>query len=121
MKKNLESKVETLRRALDEAQKELLDDLRERRRSAVKVVDDLDAQIARIVGAVPSKTKGGGKRAELRAKVRTAILNKALTQKEIADATGIPYPNVVQWIRNHEDNVKETGKRRDRRFLWKGE
>ena len=83
----------------------------------------LNERLARIgdAGSARSKSKTTGKRAELRNTMRGATLKKPVSPAEIETATKIPYQNIVQWIRNHPDLFKRTGKQRKWRYQWKGD
>jgi uncharacterized protein YhaN len=123
MKKDIpsESEIAAQRKRLAEMEAQYLDDLRQKRRAARKVVDDLDAQIAAITG----KPGTAGKRtrtspAETKERITEATAKMPLTQKEISDKTSLPYGSVVQFLKRNQKEFKITGERKQKRYLWKG-
>src|SRR5207248_1250376 len=86
MPRNISAEIETLRQKLAKLESRQLSELRAKRREAQKVVDDLDARIAKITGKSP--TVGRRKRTsppEVRERIFKALEKnpKGLSQKEI--------------------------------------
>jgi hypothetical protein len=115
---NISAQIETLREKLAKLEAQELKQLREERQAAQKVVDDLDARIAKLTGRAPAK----GKRTrtsptEVRRRIFTTLKKnpKGLSRKEISDQVGLPYGSVVLFLKRNEKEFN----RKDGRFFLK--
>src|SRR5438045_2851264 len=102
MAKDVSTQIAKLEDELQKLRTQQLEELREKRKAAQTVVDDIDAQIAAITG----KPSTLGKRtrtspAEMKARIIDALSKnqKGLTQKEISDKTGLNYLSVAAFLK----------------------
>ncbi len=121
MAKDIPTEIAALRKKLAKLEVRRLEQLREKRKSAQRVVADLDAQIAAITGKAASPT-GRRKRtspAEVRRRIFNALTKdpKGLTQKQIADQTSLPYGYVVLFLKRNAIEFKSTGERKQKRYF----
>src|SRR5260370_20898589 len=108
MAKDLTTEIDAIRKKLAKLEVRRLEQLREKRKAAERVVADLDAQIAAITGKATAHTERRKRTspAEVRARIVDALTKnpKGLTQKQISDQTSLPYGSVVLFLkRNAKD------------------
>jgi hypothetical protein len=121
MTKDVSKQIARLEEQLQTLKAQQLAELREKRRAAQLVVDDLDAQIQAITGkATAVGTRKRTSPAEVKERITGATAKTPLTQKEISDKTSLPYGSVVLFLKRNEKAFKITGQLKQRRFLWKG-
>ena len=123
MGKDIPTEIAALRKKLAKLEAGRLEELREERKAAQKVVADLDAQIAAITGkaAAPTGRRKRASPAEVRGRIFNALTKdpKGLTQKQIADQTSLPYGSVVLFLRRNAKDFKTTGERKSKRYFLK--
>ena len=121
MAKDIPTEIAALRKKLAKLEAGRLEELREERKAAQKVVADLDAQIAAITGkaAAPAGRRTRTSPAEVRGRIFNALTKdpKGLTQKQIADQTSLPYGSVVLFLKRNAKDFKTTGERKQKRYF----
>jgi len=121
MAKDIPTEIAALRKKLAKLEAGRLEELREERKAAQKVVADLDAQIAAITGkaAAPTGRRKRTSPAEVRRRIFNALTKdpKGLTQKQIADQTSLPYGSVVLFLKRNAKDFKTTGERKQKRYF----
>jgi len=120
--KELESRIQQLRAS------QLLE-LKEKLREARQNVACFEAELARLSGhaPVPGVTIGPTMRRQRTSPedIRSGILKAlaasphGLSQKEIADATGINYQTVALFLKNNLKDFKFTGSLKSKRYFLK--
>jgi len=123
MAKDIPTEIAALRKKLAKLEVRRLEQLREKRKAAQRVVADLDAQIAAITGKAAAPT--GRRKRTSPSEVRERIFNilaknpKGLSQKEISDKTSLPYGSVVLFLKRNAKDFKTTGERKSKRYFLK--
>ena len=121
MAKDIPTEIAALRKKLAKLEVRRLEQLREKRKSAQRVVADLDAQIAAITGkaTAPTERRKRTSPAEVRARIVDALTKnpKGLTQKQISDQTSLPYGSVVLFLKRNAKDFKTTGERKQKRYF----
>jgi hypothetical protein len=120
MAKDVRSQIAKLEEQLQTLKAQQLTELRRKRRTAQKIVDDLDARIAAIAGraAVPTKRRKRTSPAKMRSLILGAVSkDRGLTQMEIARDTKLPYGSVVAFLKNNQKEFKITGERKQKRYF----
>src|SRR6266705_4574238 len=98
MPKELSAEIAELEETLEKNRAEQLDELREKLKAARAVVKNYEAQIAEITGKEPESKRRKKMSEEERLSLVTGELSKnpnGLSQMEISQNTGIPYPTLV--------------------------
>src|SRR5438552_6506229 len=102
MAKDIPTEIAALRKRLAKLEARRLEELREKRKAAQKIVADLDVQIAEITGkaAAPTGRRKRTSPAEVRRRIFKALKKSpnGLTQKEISDDATLPYGSVVLFL-----------------------
>ena len=115
MAKDVPSEIAALTEKLAKLEARRLEELREKRKAAQKVVADLDAQIAAVTGkaAAPTGRRKRTSPAEVRRRIFKALKMSpnGLTQKEISDQTSLPYGSVFLFLRRNAKDFKSKQKR----------
>jgi len=121
MAKDIPGEIAALRKKLAKLEARRLEELREKRKEAQKVVSHLDVQIAAITGkaAAPTGRRKRTSPAEVRARIVDALTKnpKGLTQKQISDQTSLPYGSVVLFLKRNAKDFKTTGERKQKRYF----
>ena len=120
MARDIPTEIAALRKKLAKLEVRRLEQLREKRRAAQRVVADLDAQIAEITGKVPPtgrRKKTSSK--EMRSKIFGALSAnpKGLRLIELEEKTRLPYVSINNFLKNHPKEIRSTGERMQKRYF----
>jgi|ERR1700719_3094343 len=122
MIKNISSEIETLENKLKKLKTEEVKSLREELRDARKKVAALKAKIAKVTG----KAVRGGRRKRMSDEEKMSVVSKelsknpnGLSQMKLSKETGIPYPSLAVFLKEHQKEFKITGERKSKRYFLK--
>jgi len=123
MGKDIPTEIAALRKKLAKLEARRLEELREKRKEARKVVADLDARIAAITGkaAAPTGRRKRTSPAEVRKRIVDALKKNSngLSQKEISGHTSLPYGSVVLFLKRNRKEFTTSGELKQKRYFLK--
>jgi|ERR1700726_2631609 len=122
MIKNISSEIETLENKLKKLKAEEVKALRKELRAAKKRVTALKGKIAKITGEAVRGVRRKRMSDEDKMSVVSKELSKnpnGLSQIELSKETGIPYPSLAVFLKEHQKEFNFTGKRKSKRYFLK--
>ncbi len=124
MEKDVQAQIRELEERIQQLRSSQLAELQAKLKEARQTVAKLEAQIAEISGQSSATVAPRRKRTsseEVRGRILKALSQapEGLSQKEIADRTGLNYNTVVLYLKNHPKDFKTTGVLRSKRYFLK--
>jgi len=124
MEKDVQTQIRELEERIQQLRSSQLAELQAKLKEARQTVAKLEAQIAEISGQSSPVVIRRRKRTsseEVRGRILKALSQapEGLSQKEIADITGLNYNTVVLYLKNHPKDFKTTGVLRSKRYFLK--
>ena len=125
MPTDAQSQIAELEARIQQLRFNQLGELRTQLHAARQTVVQLEAEIAKISGKAPLAGQSERRKRTSSEDVRSFILKalaskpQGLSQKEIADASGLNYNTVVLFLKANAKDFKTTGKMRSKRFFLK--
>ena len=124
MEKDVQTQIRELEERIQQLRSSQLAELQAKLKEARQTVAKLEAQIAEISGQSSPVVIRRRKRTsseEVRGRILKALSQapEGLSQKEIADRTGLNYNTVVLYLKNHPKDFKTTGVLRSKRYFLK--
>lgn len=120
------SQISELEARIQQLRGSQVSELRERLREARQTVACLEAELAKLTGQAPPAAGTIIRRTrtspeDIRSMILKALATAptGLSQKEIAEATGLNYQTVVMFLKNNLKDFKFTGALKSKRFFLK--
>jgi hypothetical protein len=124
MPKDVSTEIANLENKLQKLKAKRLEELREKRKEAQKVVADLDAKIAEITGKTAAQM-GRRKRTspeEMRSRIYDELRKHpkdGLSQMQIANDSRLNYVSVAVFLKRNQKEFRTTGERKQKRYFLK--